>query len=172
MVTTQKCALVTAFVGAAGHSLKVSTKATCLIERLRDLRCSESKGKTGIWEQWEKKSKWRKKKSARSQKSSVQSRWSKKRHCVEFMSRRPCQTYCWGFWGTAAAEARLLAASLAFSDASFTESLGSRWGVSPVCPERDGQDRMRMTEWGWHEWGSHYLFLKRDYVTLLHVTLI
>lgn len=42
-----------------------------------------------------------------------------------------CQTYCCGFCGAAAAEARLFAASLAFSDASFTESLSGRWGASP-----------------------------------------
>lgn len=45
-----------------------------------------------------------------------------------------CQTYCLGFCG-AAADARVLAASLAFSDASFTVSLSSRCGVSPERPE-------------------------------------
>lgn len=45
------------------------------------------------------------------------------------------QTYCWGFCGVAAAEANVLAASLAFSEASFTVSLSSRWGASPATPE-------------------------------------
>lgn len=56
--------------------------------------------------------------------------------------------YCWGFCGAEAAEARLLAASFAFSDASFTVSLSRRWGVSPVSPqhpERGTRDRERMT---------------------------
>lgn len=49
-------------------------------------------------------------------------------------------TYCRGFCGAEAADARLLAASLAFPDASFTESLSSRWGVSPECTERERQE--------------------------------
>lgn len=50
---------------------------------------------------------------------------------------RSCQTYCWGFCGTDAAVARLLAASLAFPEASFTESLSSRWCVSPASTDKD-----------------------------------
>lgn len=50
------------------------------------------------------------------------------------------QTYCWGFCGTEAAVARLLAASLAFPEASFTESLSSRWCVSPACTDKDTRE--------------------------------
>lgn len=46
-------------------------------------------------------------------------------------------TYCWGFCGTEAAVARLLAASLALPEASFTESLSSRWCVSPAGTDKD-----------------------------------
>lgn len=53
------------------------------------------------------------------------------------------QINCRGFCGTAAAEASVLAASLAFSDASFTVSLSSRWGASPVGRERGWGGRER-----------------------------
>lgn len=58
---------------------------------------------------------------------------------------RPLQTYCGGFCGPAAAEARLLAVSLAFSDAPFTVSLSGRWGVSPVGAFRQ-RERTRRSE--------------------------
>lgn len=51
-----------------------------------------------------------------------------------------CHTYCWGFCGTEAAVARLLAASLALPEASFTESLSSRWCVSPAGTDKDAPE--------------------------------
>lgn len=53
------------------------------------------------------------------------------------LRHRSCQTYCWGFCGTDATVARLLAASLAFPEASFTESLSSHWCVSPASTDKD-----------------------------------
>lgn len=89
--------------------------------------------------------------------ASVRLRRSKKALCVEVMvpvhgtshshthrhtHTQSCQMNCWGFCGAAAAaEARFLAASLAFPDASFTASLSSHWGVSPVrWKERQSED--------------------------------
>lgn len=116
----------------------------------RELRTKKEKDKSLTAEKrgcvvWKKRQR-----STRSQRTSVQLRWSRRSKGIVLSSchlhgaaHAVRHTYCWGFCGTAAAEARLLAASLAFSDASFTVSLSSRWGVSPVRVQRNRRDRMR-----------------------------
>lgn len=149
MAKTWKC--------AAGHNLKVSTKAICFTHRLGDLRFNESWERRHKAENINHEKELRKSTVTRSQKTSVETMWSK-RLCVEFMSPARFFTHCpvRRTAGVSVGQKQPTPGSLPPPWPSPTRPSLCPWaaaGVSLLWAQSTRKERHR-TEWGWQLWGS------------------